>query len=209
LDAGRHESVNYTPFVRFADWQFKYGRFAYSVPEGWANIEDNRDGYVLVQQDAPDAAGIFVFSDVLPHTQAIDPATGHCPLEPARGVGSSASSIRDWLRALPGLTVSHEEEVLIGGLSGYSMDVAMSPASNRVCGWSGADRSLPLFLNAQSTAEEGLDWGIAVDGRMRLFLMELGPDRNLLIDIEAQDRPTWYALLAEAVPVTFSFGFRH
>ena len=209
LDAGRHESVNYTPFVRFPDWQFKYGRFAYRVPRrmgerrgqpGWLRSLPGRPG--------PEAAGIFVFSDVLPRTQEIDPDTGHCPIAPAHGVRASASAIRDWLRALPSLKVSHGEEVRIGGLVGYSLDVSMNPAWKGSCGWSGDEAGVSLFLNAQSTAEEGLDWGIAPDGRMRLFLVDLGPDRTLLIDIEAQDRATWEALLAEAVPVVFSFEFR-
>ena len=82
LDGGPHASVIYTPFVPFADWQYDYGRFSYAVPDGWTNPEDNKDGYVLVPRAGPDGAGIYVFSDVLAHAQAHDPATGYCQAAP-------------------------------------------------------------------------------------------------------------------------------
>ena len=68
---------------------------------------------------------------------------------------------------------------------------------------------MPMFLNAQSTADEGLDWGLLGDGRMRLVILPLGPDRALLIDIEAADKAAWDALLPEAMPVVDSFQFHH
>ena len=43
---------------------------------------------------------------------------------------------------------------------------------------------------------------------MRLFILELGQDRTLLIDIEAQDKATWDALVPEAMPIVESFEFR-
>ena len=57
LDAGQHVSVIYTPFVRFNDFQYDYGRFAYTVPDGWTNPEDNPDGYVLVRRLDPRTPG--------------------------------------------------------------------------------------------------------------------------------------------------------
>ena len=118
LDAGPHASVIYTPFVPFADWRYDYGRFTYAVPDGWTNPEDNKDGYVLVPRSGPDGAGIYVFSDVLAHAQAHDPATGYCRAAPEPGVGSSAPQLRDWIRSLPGLAVSHEDHVADRGPDG-------------------------------------------------------------------------------------------
>ena len=75
---------------------YDYGRFGYAVPDGWTNPEDNPDGYVLTPQAAPEDAGIYVFSDVLAHSQ-----DAGCPPQPAPGVGSSATAVHDWINSLP------------------------------------------------------------------------------------------------------------
>jgi hypothetical protein len=210
LDAGRHVSVIYTPFLRFADWHYSYGRFGYAVPEGWTNPEDNQDGYVLAPRRGPDGAGVFVFSDVLAHAQGIDPATGDCVPARAPAVGSSSSAIHDWIRSLPGVRIDHEEKgISIGGLSGFSVDLSVKPTWKGTCGSPDEKPGVPMFVNAQTTADEGFDWGISGDGRMRLFILSLGPDRTLLIDIEAQDKLTWDGLLGQAKPIVGSFEFRH
>ncbi len=209
LDAGDHLSVIYTPFVPFADWHYDYGRFGYTTPEGWSNPEDDQDGYVLVRRDAPEGAGIYVFSDVLAHAQGIDPGTRHCRAGRASGVGSSARATYHWIKSLPGLRTSHDEAVTVGGLRGWSVDVSVDPAWKGTCGWPGEKPGVPLFVNAQSTPDEGFDWGINGHGRMRLFILELRHDRTLLIDIEAPDKATWDALMPEAMPIVDSFEFRH
>jgi hypothetical protein len=48
-----------------------------------------------------------------------------------------------------------------------------------------------------------------LDGSMRLFLLDLGGGRTLLIDIEATDKATWSALVADAMPIVESFQFIH
>ena len=208
LDAGGHLSAIYTPFVRFSDWHYTYGRFGYTVPEGWSNPEDNQDGYVLTPRDGPDGAGVFVFSDVLAHAQGIDPAVGYCLSARAPGVGSSSAAIHDWIRSLPGIRIDHEEaDVSIGGLSGFMMDLSMQPTWKGTCGGPDEKPGVPMFVNAQTTPDEGLDWRIVGDGRMRLFILSLGPDRTLLIDIEAQDRAAWEGLLADGMQIVESFEF--
>ncbi len=203
LDAGHHVSVIYTPFVRFTDHQYDYGRFGYTVPDGWTNPEDNPDGYVLLEQNGPEDAGIYLFSDVLAHSQAVG-----CPSEAAPGVGTSATAIHDWINSLPGLDVSNDASVQIGDLTGFTLDLALKPTWDVTCPWDDT-AAVPLFVNAQSTPEEGFDWGIGGDGRMRLFVLDLAPDRTLLVDIEAQDSATWDALLIAAMPIVKSFQFKH
>ncbi|TMK30562.1 MAG: hypothetical protein E6G61_06145 [Actinobacteria bacterium] len=205
LDPGPHVSINYTPFVRAPNWHFDYGKFGYTVPEGWTNPEDAADGYVLKRRNGPDGAGIWVFSDVLAHAQGTA-----CAIKPETGVGSSAKAIYRWLRFVPGLRVTAiVEGARLGGLTGYSLDVSIDPTWKDTCPWSEGKPAVPMFLNAQSTADEGLDWGLLGDGRMRLVILPLGPDRALLIDIEAADKAAWDALLPEAMPVVDSFQFHH
>jgi hypothetical protein len=209
LEAGPHVSANYTPLVPFVDWTFDYGRLAYTVPAGWSNPEDTQDGYFLRPTHAPDGAGLWLFSDVLAHAQTKD-----CRSAPAPGVGTSAAAIYDWIRARPGLKVTHaSRDASVGGLRGYSLDLAVDAAHAGECSWNPGHKSVALFVNAQSTPEDGFDWGIGEDGRMRLFILELPPtpslpDRTLVIDIEALDGPAWSALLPEAMPVVQSFEFR-
>lgn len=200
LDAGQHVSVIYTPFVRFNDFQYDYGRFAYTVPDGWTNPEDDPDGYVLTMQTGPDGAGIFVFSDVLAHSQEVG-----CPSKPAPSVGSSATAIHDWINSVPGLAVGHDTHVQVGDLSGFSLDLSVQPTWQGKCQQSDA---IPLFVNAQSNPTEGFNWGIGGDGRMRLFVLDMGPGRTLLVDIEAADSATWDALIPQAMPIVESFDFR-
>ena len=44
---------------------------------------------------------------------------------------------------------------------------------------------------------------------MRLFLLDLPDGRTMLIDIEAQDKATWDALVAEATPIVNTFVFHN
>ena len=94
------------------------------------------------------------------------------------------------------------------------MDLSVDPSWTGTCGWPGEAPGLPLFVNAQTTPEEGLDWGINGDIRMRLFVLALSvsdpgqPGRALLVDIEAPDKQSWDALLTEASPIVDSFEFR-
>lgn len=202
LDPGPHVSINYLPFARWGEWQFHYGRFAYTVPAGWTNVEDSAEGFVLGPTNGPDGAGIFVFTDPRAHKQGAD-----CPHELAPKVDGSARAITDWLRQLPGLAVSRVRDVEVGALTGTSMDVSIDASYTRSCPWDDTGQpDLPLFLNAD---HEDFDWGLAGTGHMRLYILELEPGRALVIDIEAQDPAAWQALLTEAVPIVESFQFYH
>ena len=223
LDPGQHVSVIYTPLVPFADWHYTYGRFGYTVPDGWTNPEDNQDGYVLLPRNAPDGAGIYVFSDVLAHKQAHDPVTHYCVAEPEPEVSSNWDAIYDWIKSLDGLVVTNAQKgAPVGELNASTMDLAVDPAWTRTCGWAGEQPGRPLFVNPQTNSEEGLDWGISGDIRQRLILVPMNgtdlvhdPDggthiqraRTLLIDIEAPDQATFDALLPEAMPIVESFEF--
>jgi hypothetical protein len=64
-------------------------------------------------------------------------------------------------------------------------------------------------VNAQTMPDGGFEWGINAPGRERLFVLTLGPDRTLVVDIEAGDEASWDALLPVAIPIVQSFEFRH
>lgn len=206
MEPGRHVSINYEPFVKAPDWDFDYGRFAFTVPGGWATQEDSGDGYVLKQRDGPKDAAIYLFNDVLSHARSKG-----CIAKPVPGVGSSAAAIYHWIRSLPGLKISHVvEDVSVGGIRGYQIDLDVDPSSAGTCPWTDGKPTVELFANAQSeTADGGFDWGICCDGRMRLFILDEGPDRALVVDIEAPDEAAWQALVRAAMPIVESFEFMH
>lgn len=209
LDPGRHVSAAFNPWAPPEALHYDYGRFSYVVPDGWQNTEDGGDGYVLAKQDAPGGTdelpgpAIRIWQDVLPNGQ-----TPGCERAPAPGVGHTARAIATWLSSLPSLTTTKPKSVTIGGLNGFMLDVSMTPASNSTCPWMDGQPAATLFLNSDPSSSFG--WGNpGLDGSMRLFLLDLGGGRTLLIDIEATDQATWKALVADAMPVVESFQFIH
>ena len=202
VDPGDHLSVVFTPFVPPSKWHNKYGRFAYTVPTGWINTEDASDDYVLAQEGGPQDAGIFMVAGVAAHSQAAS-----CPEKRDPAIGTSASAITRWLTALPNLVISTPKPVTIGGLKGFTFDVAVDPKATHTCPFTDGKTGASLFSVFDPAA--GFDWGVWGDGRMRLFLLDLGDARTLMIDIEGQNKATWDALLPAAVPIVESYRFSH
>jgi hypothetical protein len=208
LDPGRHVSAAFNPWVPPEAWQYDYGRFSYVVPDGWQNFEDGGDGYALAKQDAPEgsdalpASAIHIWQDVLANAQ-----TPGCENAPAPGVGHTARAIATWLSSLPSLTTTKPKPVTIGGLHGFMLDISISPVSKSTCPWMDGKPAAALFINSDPSSSFG--WGIGLDGSMRLFLLDLGGGGTLLIDVEATDKATWRALVADAMPVVESFQFIH
>ena len=164
------------------------------------NPEDQPGGYRLEQQGAPEFTAIYVFADVLAHSQAPD-----CPQLPDTTVGTSAGDLTDWLTKLPSVTTTNPSPVAIGGLSGSTLDVSIDPSWTHACPYNPEEPGAPLFSNADSHSD--FDWGLAGDGHMRLFLLALPDDRTLLVDIESTSKQTWDAFLPAAMPIVESFAF--
>jgi hypothetical protein len=208
LDPGRHVSAAFNPWAPPEAWQYDYGRFSYVVPDGWQNFEDGGDGYALAKQDAPEGTdalpvpAIRIWQDVLANAQ-----TPSCENAPAPGVGHTPRAIATWLSSLPSLTTTKPKSVIIGGLHGFTLDVSINRASKSTCPWMDGKPAASLFINSDPSSSFG--WGIGLDGSMRLFMLDLGGGRTLLIDIEAADKATWKALVADAMPVVESFQFMH
>ena len=200
LAAGNHESAVFTPFIPATSWNYDYGEVSYTVPTGWSNPEDTPGGLALAQSDAPEGTAVYLFADVLAHSQLLD-----CPEVADPTVGTSAAELTDWLQSLASVTTTEPSRVMIGGLSGSTVDVSVAPTWTRTCPYSQGMPAAPLFSDADPGSD--FDWGVGGDGRMRLFLLALPNDRTLLIDIESADKQTWDAFLPEAMPVVESFTF--
>ena len=203
MDAGTHVSAVFTPFRPPSTWRDDYGRFSFTVPDGWTNLEDGKDDYVLATRDAAPDTDILLIAGVAPHVQ--DAACSELA-SPAPGVGTSPQAIAKWIRTIPGLITTKPTPTEVGGIQGVMLDVSVSPASTHHCPFIDA-AGAQLFSPSDPKSE--FDFGVWGHGRLRLFLLDLGESRTLMIDIEAPDKATWDALVPQAMPIVQSFTFRH
>jgi hypothetical protein len=203
MDAGGHVSAVFTPFVPPSAWRYSYGRFAFTVPNGWANLEDGKDDYVLATLGAVPDTDILLIAGVAPHVQ--DAACSELS-SPEPGVGTGPGAIATWIGTIPGLITTKPTPTQVGGIHGVTLDVSVSSTSTHHCPFIDTPGA-QLFSPSDPKSE--FDFGIWGKGRMRLFLLDLGNQRTLMVDIEAQDKATWDALVPVAMPVVASFEFRH
>jgi hypothetical protein len=201
LDAGVHASVAFTPFVPPSQWHYDQARFTYTVPDGWANTSDGPSGYELQTRGGTANEAIYLFSDVVPHSQAAS-----CPETAAPGVGRTASAISNWLRALPGLVTTKPVAVTVGGLSGYQLDLSVAPGWTHTCPYSNGQSLVSTFTDTDP-ATGGFDWNDGGSAHARYVLLDLGDGRTLLVSVEADSKAAWDGLLTRAMPVIATFQF--
>lgn len=199
IEAGRHASAVFNPFLTFDAWTFQYGRLAYTVPDGWGNPEEDRAEYVIARTDLGEDASIWLLSDEGAHAQ---PAS--CPENTADlTVGRTSSALASWLQTRPGLTATKPQAVTVGGLSGVSLDVSVTPGWTRTCP---GDSRPAIELFADTDGNEH-DVRVLGDTPMRIFLLDLGDGRSLIVFINAKDKATYDILLPEAMSIIGSFQF--
>lgn len=202
LAPGTHKSVIFTPLVPPADWQFHYGQFSYTVPAGWTNNEDGPGGFALAKQAGPENTAIFLWNDVVAHSQA-----ERCSETPEPGVGRTAEAIATWLTTVPGLVATAPVPVSYGGLRGMMVDLSVAPTWTASCPYAYAS-GLPLVSTFTDPAEgPGLDWNVQGEGRTRIIALDIGDGRALVINIEAQNKADYDALLPGAMEIVNSFDF--
>jgi hypothetical protein len=198
LDPGTYASQFFDPFtsrpVR------RYGALSYTVPGGWLNHEDWPGFYKLAPVGASPETMIFLASDVVVADDA-----DSCPEIQDPGVGTSAEDIADWLATADGLVASTPAPVSIGGLDGFRVDIAMDPAWTGTCPFSDGARVRHLFTDRPSAT--GFDWALLEEERMRLYFLDLGEERALMIDIDSLSTAEFDAFIDEATQVVESFVF--
>jgi hypothetical protein len=110
-----------------------------------------------------------------------------------------------WLTTLPGIASTDPAAVSIGGLSGTTLDVSMDPTWKQPCPFSQGKPYRALFSSPDGS---GFHWGVDSQGRMRLYLLDLGDGRTLLIDIEAPSKASYDKLIDGATAIVESFTFK-
>jgi len=199
LDAGRYVSANFNPFVPRTEWVATDAALSYTVPAGWANIEDCDNCYALAKQGAPENEAIYLFSDVAAHVQ-----DEKCTNDLAPGIGQTARAISTWLTTLPGLVTTTPIPTTIGGLSGFAVDVSLARSWSQTCPYSDGEPVVPLFTDP---LKGGFDWNVGGAGHSREILLDLPGGRVLLIDLGAANKAAFDALMQDAMPVVGTFVF--
>ena len=177
-------------------------RFAYTVPEGWENPDDDVDTFALwpswsARSGRPigEASAIYVFRD--PHAAAQDAA---CSERPEPGIGTSATELAAWVEGLPGLMSTNRAPVSVGGLDGVTIDIEIDQDSAPECPW--GKPAVPLFA-----FERGHFWAIIGDTTMRLAFLDLPTGGTVLVDIEGVDRQEFDRLVGESGSIIRSLVF--
>jgi hypothetical protein len=154
---------------------------------------------VISRQDLGEDASIWLLSDEGARAQQAS-----CPEntgDPA--VGRTPSALASWLQTRPGLTVTKPHAVTVGGLSGVSLDVSVAPGWTRTCP---GDSRPAVEIFADTDGNEH-DVHVLGDTPMRIFLLDLGDGRSLVLFINARDKATYDSLLPEAMSIIGSFQF--
>jgi hypothetical protein len=162
--------------------------FSYTVPEGWANYEDEPGNFLLVPPggtlDGVDAGT----SDYIGVYMGVNVASADCVEEPAAGVGHSPEAMTAALAGRPGLIVTEPMPVEVGGLSGRMIDIARDPASDAGCHVPDLDE--PLLALIIGAGPASLHHAQMSGFTTRLYVLDLVPSSNVVIEIsDVADSP--------------------
>ena len=200
VDAGTYSSQFFDPFVETgADWRPRFDVLNYTVPDGWTNVDDWPDFFRLRPTGAPDTTIIELVRDVVITKQG-----ELCSEVPDPNLGTTAEDISAWLATAPGVVASDVQAVQIGGLNGARVDVSLDPAWTDTCPWSEGRPVHMLFTDRPDA--EGFSWALETGFRSRLYFLDVGPGRAILINAAATT-DDFDAFAAQAAPVIESFVF--
>ena len=200
LEGGTYSSQYFDPFVPANGiWEARFGALVFTLPPKWANTADWPESFTLEPPDAPGNVGIYLVSGVV-----VPAGDDPCSEAPSTSGGQTAQEILDWLSSAPGLVVSAPTAVTVGGLDGWRLELSMDPAWATPCpAFSNGGPGRVTFVDR--AAGEGFAWGFLAGQRERLFLLDIGDGRTLLIDISAPSQGAFDDLANKATTIVESF----
>jgi hypothetical protein len=168
----------------------------FTVPSGWYNKFDQPRGYGL---EAGTNTSLEVQRDlVVARADCVEAET-----EP--GVGTTASEMVQALAARPGLDTTEPAPITIGGLSGFTIDITLSPDWTTPCPYSEGRPMVPTVTDPQATPGTGLHWAAepVTDGSFaRYIILDLPGGGTVLIAPGGSP-----SFVTAAMPVIESFQF--
>ncbi|WP_454810596.1 hypothetical protein [Paenarthrobacter nitroguajacolicus] len=175
----------------------------YTVPESWYNGEDLH-GNVLLRRTADTQESGWGGSYIGVYQNVRAPAL--CGEEAQDGVGSSVKEIVAWYRTVPGLEISGEAPMSVGGLSGIALDLRVGNEWRSPCSLDGVDHAIPVIIGGGVSQ---LHHVIGATLEMRIILLEW-TGGNVAIEVTAaldQHNLVDYLEGAGASAVVESFKF--
>jgi hypothetical protein len=197
LDPGRYGTTYFTPFVPMERWALEPGAMTYEVPTGWANTWDVPDEFHLKPHGSTDGSAILMWNAL-----AVVSRTEPCSPKPDTSVSRSPAAMASWIATQPTLETTQPAPVVIDGLEGFVVDATTAPGTLPCVGHG---RYAPIFVHPDAT---GLQWGLAAGEQARFYLLDIGGERSLIIEITAPDRESFDWLLSEAQRIVMSLKLR-
>lgn len=201
VEAGTHASHFIDPFLANGeDWAPRFEAISYTVPDGWMNVEDWPAFFRLAPVDAPEGTGIYITSDVVLVSES-----DVCQDVQDLALGTTAGAMANAIADGPGLVVTPPAPVTIGGLEGLRLDISRDPAWTAPCPWSEGRPARPIFTDRSPT--EGFNYGVEADSRARIYLLDVGPGRAILVSAESLTSADYAAHVDELTAVVEALQF--
>ena len=193
------------------------------MPEGWANSNDWQALDQLVPADAfqrlaqqPDVWPSQITTYARP--VALDP-TSICTNKADPTRGRTAADLVDFVLTHPGLSVTSQGPVTIGGHAGTRLDVDIAQDWTGTCPeWTDSGPFVPLFGDGDSAAADGtvsdgywfgVGWGTPCERSdpIRLIILDLGDGDVSVILIDAEIAADQAKFVEQAMPIVETFAF--
>ena len=170
LAAGARTTVSWQPAL------------TYTVPAGWVNSYDHVDGYTLIpvtasNQSLFESGSQIVYYVDLMRNQRL--AASDCSNKPQAGAGFTAADVVSGLSSRAGLDVTAAAPVMVGGLSGLQVDIAVARNWRTTCPDSGGLPAVPTLQGGDSYR-----W-IDLGERKRIIVLDDPSGGNIIIEVAA------------------------
>ncbi|AUZ87650.1 hypothetical protein CVO76_08425 [Arthrobacter agilis] len=189
LMAGTYSTTSFEPAL------------SYTVPAGWTNGQD-LPGNLLLSRSVDPAGGIWGGSYIGVYQDIRAPAL--CGEEVQPGIGTSAAELAAWYRSVPGLQITRDVPVTVGGLSGVALDLRVGADWRSPCPLMRVAHVIPVLIGGGVST---LHHVIGAPVEMRLYLLDQGGG-NVAIEVTAvleQHSLTDYLREADVVVGSFEF----
>jgi hypothetical protein len=202
------------------------GAFGFTVPEGWANDEENLSSYELTTEagyrelvSRSGTGSDVIFIAAQPVALAPYEDDGCVPRMDTELERRTVTSFSDWLATRPYLVAGDPEPITIDGHAGLVIDVDIDPAAAPVSPYFENAPGAPLFANGPAFDADGVrfddmvygdHWligiGAADSDPIRLILIDVDGDA-LIVALDTADPDDMPAFIEQAMPIVESFTF--
>jgi hypothetical protein len=181
----------------------------YTVPVGWFNKFDEPGGYGLLPETPENMSSLntggFGLTSVELQRDLVVARADCVEGETEPGVGTTSAAMVQALAARPGLVTTDPASITIGGLSGFTIDITISPDWTKACPYSQGRPDVPLVTDPRATPGTGLHWTAepVTDGSFsRFIILDLPGGGTVLISPTGPP-----SFITEATPIIESFEF--